>query len=166
MDDVPEGAVLLEITRLEGSGTFDKDVVVDKPKPLPPDSSGSLGFTLKGYPNKVSLALAFAAKAEGKGFDISVKVGPKILAACKNPPANIEAAKNELRRKRDDARRNMEKAKTPKDKHAVTHAVEAFDRALASLQFFSEVNKVKVHFRVYLDGDDQHQTVLVTTQGP
>ncbi len=166
MDELPKGTILLEITKLEGSGDFDKDVTIEKPRPLRPGSSGSLGLALKGCPNKVSLALVFAMNTEGKGFDISLKVGPKIVAACKNPPANIEAAKSDIRRKRDVARGNMERAKTSKEKHAVAHTVEAYDRALASLQFFSEVNKVKVHFRVCLDAGDGKQTALVTTEAP
>jgi formylglycine-generating enzyme required for sulfatase activity len=165
MDDLPKGALLLEITKLEGSGAFDKDFTVDKPKPLRPGSPGILALTMKGYSNKVTFPITFAMKAEGKGFDITLKVGPKIVATCKDPPRDIEAAKSELRKNRDQAHDKMERAKG-KEKLALTHIFEVCDRALASLQFFSEVNKVKVHFRVCVDTGDQHPTVIATTEGP
>jgi hypothetical protein len=158
--------MLLEVTRLEGSGYLDARFTVDKPKPLPLGSRGSIGLTIKGYRDKAEFPLAFATKSEGTGFDISLKVAPKIVAACKNPPKDIEAAKKELRKMRDDARDGMEKAKTNKVKVAMGHVFEKSDRALASLEFFSGVNMAKVHFHIYLDAGDEQQTVLVTTEAP
>jgi hypothetical protein len=155
--------ILLEITKLEGSADFEKDFTVEKPKPLRLGSPGILKLTMKGYPKKVNFPIIFVTS--GKGFYITLEVGSKIAAACKNPRADVEAAKKELRKNRDEAHGKMERAKG-KEKLALTHIVEVCDRALASLDFFSEVNKVKVHFRVCLDTGDQHPTVIATTEGP
>jgi hypothetical protein len=37
---------------------------------------------------------------------------------------------------------------------------------LAGLEFFEAANKVKVHFRVYLDAGEEQKIVLATTEGP
>jgi hypothetical protein len=101
-----------------------------------------------------------------KGFDISITVGPKVAAACKDPPADIEAAKREIRAKRDVARGNLQRANSAKDKRTMARIADAYERAFDSLQFFSEVNKAKVHFRVYVLDGKATETTLVATDGP
>ncbi len=166
LDEVPQGKLRLEIVKLEGSDTFDKDFTVDLPKPLPLKARGiSVGLTMKSHPNKVDFPLMFVASRTG--LDIKLGVPQQIVAACKNPPADIETAKRALTKQRDDAHGKIEPAKTTQEKLQWTNKSNAFDFMLAGLEFFEGVHtKVKVQFRVYLDAGDEQKIVLVTTEGP
>jgi serine/threonine protein kinase len=164
MDDVPQGKLWLEIVKLEGANDFDKTFTVDKPKPLAPKARGSLGLTMKSHPNKVDFPLMLVVNKAG--FDVSLKVSPQIVAACKNPPADMELAKRNLTKQRDDARGKIEPAKTVSEKLQWTNKSNAYDVMLAGLEFFEAANKVKVHFRVYLDAGEEQKIVLATTEGP
>ncbi len=164
LDDVPQSKVRLEVLKLEGSEDFTKGFTVDMPKPLPPKSRGSLGLTMKAHPNKVDFPLMLVVNRTG--LDVRLNVPSQIVAAYKNPPADIGLAKKECAKQRDDARGKIQPAKTVQEKVLWTTKSNAYDSMLAGLEFFEAANKVKVHFRVYLDAGEKQQVVLATTEGP
>jgi serine/threonine protein kinase len=170
MDDVPQGKLWLEIVKLEGAKDFDKDVTVDVPKALQAKSRNkNLALSLKSHPIiKVDFPLMLVVNRTGFDVDLKVpKMPPQIAVWCKNPPADIEAAKKDLLKKRDEAHGKIEPAKTAKEKNIWTMQSNACDNMLGLLEFFDAVhNKVKIHFRVYLDAGDEQKIELATTEGP
>ncbi len=169
MDDVPQGKLWLEIVKLEGAKDFDKDVTVDVPKALQAKSrSKNLALSLKSHPTiKVDFPLMLVVNRTGFDVDLKVpKMPPQIAVWCKNPPADIEAVKKELLKKRDEAHGKIEPAKNPKEKLYWTSQSNTYDSMLGLLEFFDAVhNKVKIHFRVYLDAGEEQKINLATTEG-
>ena len=100
------------------------------------------------------------------GFDVKLSVPPQTVAMYKNPPADIGLAKKELLKQRDDARGKIQPARPSKRSFCGRAKSEAYDNMLTVLDFFEAANKVKVHFRVYLDAGEKQQIVLATTEGP
>ena len=167
LGEMPQGKLRLEIVRVEGPKDFDKNFTADLPKPLPLRSKqGSLGLTMKTHPNnKVEFPLAFLPKGT-TGVDVSLKVPPPIVAACKNPPPDIPAAKKELQKKAADAHGQIDKGKTPREKATAMAQAATYDNLMALLEFFDGVhNQVKVHFRVCLEAGDKQPIVLAATEG-
>ena len=164
LEDVPSGKLRLEIVKLEGPEAFTKEITAELPKPVAPRSRGSLGLTMKTHPVKVDFPLMLVVNKTG--FDVKLSVPPQTVAMYKNPPADIALAKKELLKKRDDARGKIQPAKTVQEKLLWTGQSEACEKMLTLLDFFEAANKVKVHFRVYLDAGEKQQIVLATTEGP